>query len=188
MDKKIGIKIKEFREHRKISIEELSKISQLPVELLKKIEEDEIIPNLYYLTKIARVLSTRIGTFLDDSNESGCVITRANKYEQSDRFVDSERIPQDKMIFYSLGKNKKDRNMEPFVISVSASEKNNLSSHEGEEFIYILSGAIAVDYGKNYYELAQGDSIYFDSIIPHRIYSLENREALILAVLYIPWK
>ena len=78
--------------------------------------------------------------------------------------------------------------MEPFIIDFKVDKEDNheLSSHEGEEFIYILEGAIEVIYGQNTYLLETGDSIYYDSIVPHHVHSSNDKEAKILAVIYTP--
>ena len=77
--------------------------------------------------------------------------------------------------------------MEPFVIDMQRDEEeHDLSSHEGEEFIYILEGEVELIYGQNTYLLYPGDSLYYDSIIPHHIHA-HTENAKILAVLYTPF-
>ena len=90
--------------------------------------------------------------------------------------------------FHALATNKSDRSMEPFVIDVHAPSANGyeLSSHEGEEFIYVLSGELEVVHGKETFRIAQGDSVYYDSIVPHHVHSVPNVETRILAVIYAP--
>lgn len=81
--------------------------------------------------------------------------------------------------------------MEPFVINVeytSPNEMSTLSHHEGEEFIYVLNGNVVVRYGDETYNLEQGDSIYFDSIVPHNIsVPAPEQQAKVLAVVYTPF-
>jgi quercetin dioxygenase-like cupin family protein len=78
--------------------------------------------------------------------------------------------------------------MEPFVIDVHPAAENRfeLSSHEGEEFIYVLAGALEINYGKKTYRVETGDSIYYDSIVPHHVHAADNKDARILAVIYAP--
>ena len=61
-----------------------------------------------------------------------------------------------------------------------------LSSHEGEEFIMVMEGIMEISYGKNTYLLEEGDSIYYDSIVPHHVHAYEGQAAKILAVVYTP--
>jgi uncharacterized cupin superfamily protein len=90
--------------------------------------------------------------------------------------------------FFSLGQGKSDRHMEPFYVELlpeSAKEKD-LSSHEGEEFIVVVSGEVELIYGQETHILYPGDSSYFNSIVPHYISCRGETPATIYAVLYFP--
>ena len=78
--------------------------------------------------------------------------------------------------------------MDPFIIDIfpSSEEEIKLSTHEGEEFIYVLEGEVEIIYGKDKYELKQGDSIYYESIVAHHVHSHGESKAKILAVVYTP--
>jgi quercetin dioxygenase-like cupin family protein len=58
------------------------------------------------------------------------------------------------------------------------------STHDGEEFIFVLEGKIEVLLGENQEILSPEDSIYYDSTLPHRVRALGDQNARILAVLY----
>ena len=74
--------------------------------------------------------------------------------------------------FYALAQNKADRNMEPFIVNVEYTVPDaKPSNHEGEEFLYVLNGDVELAYGQEKYMLHPGDSIYFDSIVPHSLSS-----------------
>ena len=79
--------------------------------------------------------------------------------------------------------------MEPFIVDIEPGLKSDymLSSHEGEEFIYVLEGEVEINYGKEIYKLAKGDSIYLDSIVLHNVHAGNNQSARILAVIYAPF-
>ena len=79
--------------------------------------------------------------------------------------------------------------MEPFIIDINPSDEHDFqpSAHEGEEFIYVMQGEVEVDYGKDKYTLAEGDSIYYDSIVKHHIHGVPGKSAKILALVYIPF-
>ena len=61
-----------------------------------------------------------------------------------------------------------------------------LSSHEGEEFLYVLEGTVEINYGETTYHLTPGDSIYYDSIVSHHVHCANDSSAKILAVIYTP--
>jgi quercetin dioxygenase-like cupin family protein len=77
--------------------------------------------------------------------------------------------------------------MEPFYIEIlpEPPEDKKLSSHEGEEFMVVLSGEVEIFYGQETCILKQGDSIYYNSVIPHYV-SCRGGRAEIYAVLYFP--
>ena len=69
-------KIKDIRERQDMTIEELSERSGVKIDVLNAMENGEVIPSLTPLTKMARALGVRLGTFLDDTPELGPVVTR----------------------------------------------------------------------------------------------------------------
>ena len=188
-DKTVGGKIKQIRETKKVSLEELSERSGLDINLVQKIEQEKNIPSLAPLIKIARALGVRLGTFLDDSDSYGPVVVRSGEYHKGVRFTSQANESREHLNFFSLAFDKAGRNMEPFIVDIEPGQQSDymLSSHEGEEFIYVLDGEIEINYGKEIYKLAKGDSIYLDSIVLHNVHAANNISARILAVVYAPF-
>ena len=79
--------------------------------------------------------------------------------------------------------------MEPFLIDVMPAQQADfeMSSHEGEEFIYVLDGVIEINYGQDTYFLEEGDCIYYDSIVAHHVHAGNELPAKILGVVYMPF-
>ncbi|WP_321439003.1 XRE family transcriptional regulator [uncultured Bacteroides sp.] len=184
----VGEKIKALREAKEISINELADRSGLAVEQIERIENNIDIPSLAPLIKIARVLGVRLGTFLDDMDDQGPVLCRKKEASDTISFSNNAVRSRKHMEYHSLSKSKADRHMEPFIIDVAESSDNEfiLSSHEGEEFIMVMEGTMEINYGKDTYVLEEGDSIYYDSIVPHHVHAFEGQAAKILAVIYTP--
>ena len=182
-------KIKSIRERQDMTIEELSEASGVKLEVLQAMENGEVIPSLTPLTKMARALGVRLGTFLDDTPQLGPVVTRAGKPTNSIYFSGREDVTNaTNLEFHSLGAGKIDRNMDPFIIDIEYEEgEKELSSHEGEEFIYVLEGEIEVIYGKDSFKISTGDSIFYDSVVPHHLHATGEKKSKILAVLYTPY-
>ncbi|HEX7584108.1 MAG TPA: XRE family transcriptional regulator [Prolixibacteraceae bacterium] len=187
--KTVGEKIKQIREMKKVSIEELAERSGMEITLVQRIEEEKNIPSLAPLIKIARALGVRLGTFLDDSDSYGPVVVRSGEYYKGARFTSQASETREHLNFFSLAFDKAGRNMEPFIVDIEPGLQSDymLSSHEGEEFIYVLDGEIEINYGKEVYKLAKGDSIYLDSIVLHNVHSGNKKSAKILAVVYAPF-
>lgn len=184
----VGEKIKSLRENQSISVEELAERSGLSTEQIERIENNIDLPSLAPLIKIARVLGVRLGTFLDDQDEMGPVVCRKSEATDSISFSNNAIQSRKHMEYHSLSKSKADRHMEPFIIDVTPTEDNDfvLSSHEGEEFIMVLEGTMEISYGKHTYLLKEGDTIYYDSIVPHHVHAYQGQAAKILAVIYTP--
>jgi transcriptional regulator with XRE-family HTH domain len=184
---KVGQRIKTIMGNKGLSLAELEQRTGLKAELIRLVEEEDVYPSLGPLLKIARALGVRLGTLLDDQVSSDPLIIRHPERSQELSMLRSKNAPV-ALRFYSLGRGKTDRHMEPFFVELlpeSATEKH-LSSHEGEEFIVVHSGHVEIVYGKETYRLAQGDSIYYNSIVPHYVSCHGAATASIYAVLYFP--
>ena len=167
----IGGKIAALRNLKKIEIQDLAAKAGLSVNQLKLIESGTSIPSLGVLIRISRAMAIRIGTLLDDTVKEGPAIVRANDRISAYSFSTNEDKTREHLTFYSLAPNKAGRHMEPFIVDIIPGENKQLpkSSHEGEEFIYVMEGKITVAYGTDIFELGKGDSIYLDSIVDHLV-------------------
>lgn len=187
-DTTAGKKIRNLRESKNISLEEMVERTTLSKEQLMAIEEGNTLPSLAPLIKIARALGVRLGTFLDDSQNKGAVVCRGSERRKGVSFSNDGASAKEHMEYFSLSNAKGNRHIEPFVIHIlpNGEESYALSSHEGEEFIYVLEGKVEINYGKNTYLLEPGDSIHYDSIVNHHVHGFEGQSAKILAVVYAP--
>jgi transcriptional regulator with XRE-family HTH domain len=183
----IGKRISTLRTLKKIEKEDLANKAGLSVDQINSIEAGDSIPSLGVLIRVTRAMGIRIGTLLDDAAKEGPAIIRAGEYQSTLSFSTSESENREHLTFFSLAPNKTGRHMEPFIIDIIPNEKSkpSKSSHEGEEFIYVLEGIVSVFYGNEFFKLEKGDSIYLDSIVPHLV-TTESGEARILGIVYVP--
>ena len=186
-----GKRITELRKTYSVSRETLAERSGISTELITSIEEGGAIPDLAPLVKISRALGVRLGTLLDDHEELGPVITRADSAAEMARFFtglssDSADPKREGLSFKALAADKSSRHMEPFIVDIEGQAEQKKSTHEGEEFIYVLSGNLALEYGNKNEVLREGDSVYYDSIVSHRVISADGKPVRILAVVYTP--
>ena len=190
-NKFIGKKVRSIRESRNLTIAEVAERSGVSKVQIERIEDDVEIPSLAPLIKIARVLGVRLGTFLDDQTELGPIVSRAKDIADNNtiRFTNDSTAARKHMEYHSLSQDKAGRHMEPFLIDIDAAGQTDftLSSHEGEEFIYVLEGDVEIVYGKEKYTLEAGDSIYYDSIVAHHVHARNGASAKILGVVYTPF-
>ncbi|WP_163337781.1 cupin domain-containing protein [Desulfopila sp. IMCC35008] len=184
---KISKRIEFFMEKREIDIDQLATQTELDKQFLETMLKESIYPPLGPLMKIARVLGVRLGTFLDDQESSDpYVVKKADRKAEFSVLAETNKPAA--LNFFSLGMGKTDRHMEPFFIEVlpESAAKKTLSSHEGEEWIVVQKGSIELIYGKETHVLEEGDSVYYNSVVPHYVSCKSDDMAQIYAVIYIP--
>lgn len=77
----------------------------------------------------------------------------------------------------------KNKKGEPFLVTITPDDKPPvMHGHEGQEFNYVISGNMKLYIGDISYELSEGDSVYFDSSVPHAEVALGDKEAQFIAV------
>jgi transcriptional regulator with XRE-family HTH domain len=122
----IGAKIQQLRLSHEMSVEELAEASHCNAELIESLEDGALVPSLTPLLMIARALGVRLGTFMDDSPQTGPFKVEAGQSENVIMFSGKE-IGSDisAMEFYSLAYGKGERHMEPFIIDVHPLENKD---------------------------------------------------------------
>lgn len=182
---KIGSVISKFIAEKNSTVEIVAEQCGMSIEKFHQILNDEITPNISCLLKISRVLDVTVDMLTDGSEASMLSITHKDSRVQ----VNGQQENNNKtMCFHSLAPAKMMRSMEPFMVTLSRDDEalTSISSHEGEEFVYVLRGEIELTLGDEVLSLIGGDSIYYDSIVPHSYKSMSESSKL-LAVLYNPW-
>jgi transcriptional regulator with XRE-family HTH domain len=188
-ERKFAQRIKKLRKNLGLSIEELASRTGLGGEYLEALEHGTVSPALGPLLKVSRGLGTRLGTLIDDEFGSDVCVCRRSDRATGDEALRKARKVHHALHFHSLGAGKIDRHMEPFYIEIEpddAASPKTLSSHEGEEFILALSGEVEIVLGQERYVLGPGDSIYFNSVVPHHVGAAGPAKAEIHAVIYFP--
>jgi transcriptional regulator with XRE-family HTH domain len=187
MSAQIGQRIRKYMEKRQLTIEDLAARTGLAPDFIHGLQDEDLYPSLGPLVKIARALGVRLGTFLDDQVSQDPLIIREDERRQELSMLRGRNRPVTHR-FYSLGRGKTDRRMEPFFVELLPEKEDDikLSSHEGEEFIVVQRGRVEVIYGQEIVSLGPGDSIYYNSIVPHYVGCQGSEPAAIYAVLYFP--
>ena len=183
----IGNRIQRFMEQKELSVDDLVQRTGFQTDFVLSVLRDDVYPSLGPLVKIARALGVRLGTFLDDQVSRDPLIVRKDERRQQLTTLPQKNAAASHR-FFSLGQGKRDRHMEPFFVEVLPEQPGDkpLSSHEGEEFIVVQSGRLEVVYGQEKHILEAGDSIYYNSVVPHYVSCAGDAPATIYAVLYFP--
>jgi len=181
-ERSIAKNIKVLRLNKKMSLDKLSQMTGLTKGYLSKIERSHKAPPLSTLNKIALTLDVDVTFFLKENTEE----VRDIKLAIVKRRERKKVVTKGSLYGYeyeALAYNKPGKNMEPFIL-LPALTKEATFQHDGEEFMYVLEGVHEFKYDRKKYILRKGDSIYFDSRIPHSGRSLGDKKAKILTVIY----
>jgi len=182
----IGQKIRVLRQKRRMTLQDLSEATELSKPLLSQVENDQVIPPLATLLRIAKALKMPLQTFFEEEdNHQKCLVVRADDAERMNRQPSHGGAPQP-YFYHSLAYGKKHKHMEPFLVEFDPAQTDQAQPvrHPGEEFFYILEGQVELTHGTETYILNPGDSVYWDSNEPHRLRALGTQVAHGIAVLY----
>lgn len=175
-------KLKYLRHEKSISLEGLSEKTGINQNKLKEYEEGASLPDIGELLNLATSLGVQSGYFfaskLDDAKVE---IVRESERWKMERFTEAANSNQ--YNYEALSYHMSEKLMLPFIITIPGSEMatQTPSSHEGEEFLYVLEGSIELEIDGKNHSLDKGDSIYFDSRAKHTVRGKDNNSAKLLA-------
>lgn len=181
----IGHQVRSLRNRRRLTLQDLADLTGLSKPNLSQIENNLVTPPIATLLKIATALGVSIGHFFQANNQdSSMVVTR-----KTDRYgvAKGPHISHIGYQYEPLAYPKVDKSMEPFVVHMEEREADAIvyNNHKGEEFLYVLEGRLEFRCGENVVVLEEGDSLYFDSIVPHGYRGIGG-PAKTLVVIYKP--
>lgn len=180
----VGKRVKAARENRSLTLQDISQRTGMDVSLLEQIEDDTIAPPLGEIIKLAKALNMKMGYFVSGEENRPFTIVRSSDRKVISRY-DSKKTSRYGYRFESLAPHKKDRHMEPFLVTLEPSNaEEKKSTHDGQEFIYVMEGTMEVRLEEETLLLEPGDSIYYDSTVPHLVTCHGDKKTKILAVLY----
>jgi transcriptional regulator with XRE-family HTH domain len=182
---KIGEKVKILRAEKGMSIEDVSQKTGISEATISGIEDHTISPPLGNIVSLAKVFQVTVGEFFGDSADSPFCIVRSDDRKTVSRFS-STHGKANGYSYESLGHQKQNRQMEPFLVTLTPAENFPVepNQHDGEEIIFVLEGQVDVRLADHTDILNPGDSIYYDSNLPHVISCHGDDPATILAVIY----
>ncbi len=184
----IGEKIRRIRQSKGLTLEDISQRTGLSKALISRIENEHVSPPIATLLRIASALKVEISHFFTD-HTSPYRVTVVRHHERSSTRDSMIAAGQDAGYTYELLAFKKDdKHMEPFIVAfdLKAREEVPMQVHKGEEFLHVLEGRLEFFTENEVIILERGDSIYFDSGIPHGYRGLGEKPPKALVVVYAP--
>ena len=173
--------LRSAREKRGFSIQELSQRTGIAQSELEQVEAGQIMLPLGQVIKLSKVLSLKMADMISIGDKAFTIV-RAGERSEVQRFGKAKQASHG-YEYVSLAPGKKDRLMEPFLVTLHPASSDEPSSHDGQEFIYVLDGEMEVIVDNVKDILKPGDSIYYDSSTTHLVRAHGDKPAQILAVL-----
>jgi transcriptional regulator with XRE-family HTH domain len=178
----IGERIRKLREEKGLSVDELANLTGFDVELLSNIETNKVQPQLGTVIKLSKALDSAFSRLVSGVGDKLYSVTRKNEQKSVARST-SQKGKKQIYTYKSLAPEVQGRHMEALIVQLEENPDEEMSVHEGEEFIYVIEGVAVLKIGEDRFELEPGDSVYYLSTTPHQIAS-KSGKATILAVLY----
>ena len=181
----VGDRIRALRAEKGLSIGDLAKQSGISESIISGIEAQTASPPLGTIINLAKILQVSVGELFGDSADSPFCIVRSDNRKTVSRF-NSAAGQTGGYSYESLGHQKQNRQMEPFLVTLTPNKDRQVepNQHDGEEILYVLEGQVDVRLADHTDTLNPGDSIYFDSNLPHVVSCHGKDPATILAVIY----
>lgn len=163
----IGSQVRKLRNGRDLTLQDLANLTGLSKPNLSQIENNLVTPPIATLLKISTALGVSIGHFFQQSQQDSSIVVVRKK----DRYgvAKGPHISHIGYQYEPLAYPKVDKLMEPFIVHMDEREADAIvfNNHRGEEFLYVLDGTLEFHCGDTLVVLEEGDSLYFDSVVPH---------------------
>lgn len=167
----IGNKLKELRVLKGLTQEELADRSELSKGFISQLERNLTSPSITTLMDILQCLGTSIGEFFNEAPDEQIVFGKQNYFVKED----TEYKNEIKWIIPNAQKN----TIEPIYLTLQAGGSTCPDTpHEGEEFGYVLQGAVSIHLGNKTYKAKKGESFYYTADKTHFL-SSKNGATLI---------
>jgi len=178
----IGEKLRTLRLRKKLGLVELGKHTGFSAALLSKLERGKLYPTLPTLVRISAVFNVGLEYFFNDDRKRH-VVTVVRR-EDRQRFPERPGTSDVSYYFEALDYPVNSRKLSSYYAEFQkiAKEKLKPHTHPGVELLYVLAGTLVVTIGSEAQKLSVGDSLYFDSSVPHTYWRADDAPCSALIV------
>lgn len=177
-------KIRSIRKAKGLTLAQLGEKVNLSSGLLSRIENNQSSPPIATLAKIAQGLEVPIGYFFKEEKADPEAITITRPKERQNVVGNGNDIG---FTYHALGSIDIPHRLEAFVMrhppGESAKKGGGYFEHSGEEFLFVLKGEMALDYGSGSHNISEGDAVHFDPSVSHRARNVGGQESECLVIL-----
>ena len=184
-ENKIGLRLKDVRQGMGLKLNDLNRMTDVSISYLSKIENGQVSPSFDIIKRICDGLNISIEDFVRPGEKSQ--ISGRKTVTLIDEGVHFTSGEYD---YKAHGTELSRKGMVPLEMRVRArsiDEFDHWSRHAGEEFVFVLSGAIEI-HTEHYapFRLGAGESAYFDSSMRHLYVTIGETDAHILSISHDP--
>jgi transcriptional regulator with XRE-family HTH domain len=177
--KEIGMRIRGLREILGKSEEEVAALCETSIEEYRKFERGERDFSFSFLHNVSQQLGVDVLDLMsgDSPKLSTCSFVKSG----NGLIIERRAAYQYRHLAFTF----KDKKADPFMVTVEPNDQTELPqqySHKGQEFNYMVEGKLKLKLGNVEYILEEGDSIYFDSKVPHAMKAMDGKRARFIAV------
>ncbi|MFZ1984341.1 MAG: FAD-binding protein [Desulfatitalea sp.] len=171
-----GAIVCQLRQARNWSQEELAHATGQTPEFIAHVEEDKLSPPVSFILGMAQAMKIDPGTFLRKEERAAIRDRRAQAYYQRTQSYS----------YVTLTPEAANSHLRAFMITIEAQRDHKpvAYKHDGEEFIYVMEGDLGLTLDTKEHLLKPGESIHFNSDVPHKLKSLSTLPTRCLVVLY----
>lgn len=178
--KQIAERLKGLRDALELSVEDVAKVCDISPEKYREQESGTVDISVSILHRISHAYGVELTTLMfgDEPKMSAYFVTRQGKG------ISVERTKAYK--YQSLAAGFSKRKADPFMVTVhpkADDEPIYQNSHAGQEYNYVISGRMQIQINGKDLILEEGDSIYFNSELPHGMKALDGKEVKFLAII-----
>ena len=173
-DQALGQKIRQRRRAIDMTLQQVSERVNLSIGFLSQIERGASTPSLASLCNIAEALGVSVDAFVKSPLQSAAVSRPGER--QSFSLGDARRT------YELLGQEFHGAKLHPSLVRRPPGHVSEVVHNEGEDFVYVLEGSMLLEVAGEPHVLKPGDSMHFQSHLPHRSATLGSVPTLELWV------
>ncbi len=178
----LGFRIRELRQARSLTLEQVAADTGFSVSFLSMLERDKVSVSVDNLEKLANYFQVHMVHFFRGETASPAQITR--REEILKRLALTAQNPA----MVTLLSNRPDARMEPLLVTIApGQEEPHFRQHEADVLVYVLEGdAILISETGEEIELYQGDMAYYINIPHRRLANARKDKHLLLIAITSP--
>jgi len=168
-------KLQQLRLRRGWTLQDLTDRSGLSKAFLSRLESGDRQASIAAVLTLSRIFGVSVASLFEtEAAAEPCVIVRRGEANEQ---------TANGLAYIPLSKADRRFNLQPIRVRVSRSRRGTEHyHHEGEEWLYVLSGALTLSLAGKTYELEAGDAAHFDSRLPHRLFARGDTDPEVLVV------